>query len=101
MKLKRCAFCEKVKAMRYFGKNKPYCLSCFRLYMKHMRCGKMACHSEREMLMQYQYFHNKKNRDALRNIISNPVALKKFRKLLRNYDNGKRHETRMMLERFN
>jgi len=82
---KKCKYCGKRKPLGKFGKDKPYCKTCHRLYFKHfVTSGRHVAKEERERLLKEDWLKTEECRKALRNMINNyPDEFKKFRKYLR------------------
>ena len=87
---KKCKYCGKRKPVGKFGKDKPYCKTCHRLYFKHLKtAGRHAVHSEREQLLKRSWLKTEQSRRAIRNMIENyPEEFKIFRKYLRYMSNS-------------
>lgn len=88
---KECSFCGTRKHKRYFRKGKNYCLTCWRLYFKHLT-KESDSHNrgmERrnlEKLGKVMFKDNHLYRIYLQNVIRNhPKRFKQIRKYIREY----------------
>lgn len=101
---KECCFCGKRKHTRFFKKDANYCLSCWRLYFKHLRPESQ--NEERVNLekLSHLFKHNHQYRIILHTIYkTQPSMWKEVQACLRHYGKKPKQEWRLItiIETFN